>query len=277
MKKGLSLLMGALAFWAALSLLPVQANAAGLNVYLVRGKGAVSILDKPAYQKAFKTIFQRQSLTLDLTGGKAFFLQHLFASDLSYLSLHSNPGKLVVANGDGVEVTDLIKAYRQAGRGPGLVIITGCNTIRWDDLKVNLQRAMGIKPDTKGRAYIGYKTFAPGMYSDRYFRVFLAAWQKPKADGSHRTLAETVPFAQDFIRRAIQKQGPGTGEIARFAPLDAKVADWLVIVGDDKLTFDQLGKNTGAPPGGAEPAPAPDQGAGPSAKPGGEREILLFK
>ena len=277
MNKGFRLVAGGLALLAALCLFPANVTAAALNVYMVRGKGAVSILDKPAYQNVFKTIFQKQNLTIDLTGGKEAFLGKFFAGDLIYLSLHSNPGKLVVANGDGVEVADLLKAYRKAGRGPGLVIVTGCQTIRRDGLKVNLQSAMGIKNGEKGRAFIGYKTFAPGMFSDRYFRVFLASWQKPKPDGNYRTLAETVPYARDFIRRMLKLQGPHTGEIARFAPLDAMVAGWLHIVGDPGLTFDRLGENTGAPPVEGKPAPAPDKASPPPANPDGEREILLFK
>ena len=277
MRNGSRLLAGGLALLFALCLFPSQAKADGLNIYMVRGKGVISILDGAPFQKVFKNLFQRHNFTLDLTGGKDYFLDKFFASDLVYLSIHSNNEKLVVANGDGVGVMDLLKAFREAGRGPGLVIVTGCSTIRRDDLKVNLQRAMGIRPETKGRAYIGYKTFAPGKFSDRYFRVFLAAWQKTKPDGTYRTLAETIPYARDFIRRMLERQGPHTGHIARFAPLDAMVAKWLHIIGDSSLTFDQLGKKADAPPGKDGPPPQPEKTAPLPAAGRGEREILLFK
>ena len=220
---------------------PAVAASRGLTVYMARGKGAVSILDQSAYQNVFKNgIFAGDKLQIDLTSGKADFLKRFFAAQIVYLSLHANPDVWVVPNGDRVGIVDLIRAYTAAGKkGPSLVIVTGCSTIHMAT-KVNFPAAVGITPATQKKAYLGYTTFTVGEFSDRYFRVFLGQWMQPKSDGSYRTLVEARDDAKAFIQRMLTLQGPNTGVVARFAPLDASVAGWFTIVGDSDLRVTDL-------------------------------------
>lgn len=238
MKKALSVL--SILMWIWFGSTSLWAAPKSLNVYMVRGKGAVSILDNIKYRNVFKTgMFANHSLKIDLTSGKTAFLKEFFASDLVYLTLHSNPNVWVVGNGDPVDVQDLSKAYKAAGKGPGLVIVTGCSTIQ-TNAKVNFPAAIGIQPGTRKRAYIGYQKCTLGVYSDRYFRVFMALWLKPKPNGLYRTLEETRPEAKAFIKRQISLQGPETGNIAQFAELDHFVAGWFTIIGDSLLRVTDL-------------------------------------
>lgn len=238
MKKGLIA-----AFAATLILISVSASHAGpgkLNIYMAKGKDAVSILDDVDYQNVFRnSIFAGHSLTLDVTSSKASFLSSFFSSNLVYLSLHSTPNVWVVGNGDRVEIVDLIKGYKAAGKGPGLVIVTGCSTVQ-TNTKFNFPASIGIQQGTPKRAYIGYKTFTPGLFSDRYFKIFMALWMKPKSNGSYRTLEEARIDAKAFIKRQLSLQGPETGKIGRFAPLDQYVAGWFTIIGDNSLRVTDL-------------------------------------
>ena len=238
MKKALLLLVTLI--WVLGTAPSLSAAPKKLNVYMAKGKGAISILDQADYQTIFRNrIFANDALTIDLTSGKAAFLSHFFASDLVYLSLHANQNVWVVGNGERVEVVDLVRAHQAAGRAPALVIVTGCSTIQ-TSTKVNFAASLGVHPGTAGRAYIGYKTFTPGEYSDRYFRVFLAEWMSSKPDGSYRTLEEARVDAKTFIHDQIALQGPTTGVTSRFAPIDQNVADWFTIVGDSSLRVTDL-------------------------------------
>ena len=237
MKKGLIALITMALF--SIAILSVNAGPRKLNVFIAKGQKAVSILDDSEYQNVFKSIFAGHSLTLDLTSNKSSFLSNFFSANLVYLSLHSNPNVWVVGNGDRVETTDLIRAYRTAGKGPALVIVTGCSTVQLES-KVNFPGSIGIQPSARKRAYIGYRTFTPGLFSDRYFRVFIAQWMKQKPDGSYRTLLEAKADAKAFIQRQLSLQGPQTGKIARFAPIDQFVAGWFSIIGDSSLRVTDL-------------------------------------
>jgi hypothetical protein len=238
MKKGLIATFAATLILISVS--AIQAEPGKLNIYMAKGKNAVSILDDADYQNVFRNgIFAGHRFKLDLTSSKASFLSSFFSSNLVYLSLHSNPNVWVVGNGDRVEIVDLIRGYKAAGKGPGLVIVTGCSTVQ-TDTKVNFPASIGIQPGTRKRAYIGYKTFTPGLFSDRYFRVFMAHWIKPKSDGSYRTLEEARVDAKAFIQRQLSLQGPQTGKIGRFAQIDQSVAGWFTIIGDSSLRVTDL-------------------------------------
>jgi len=226
--------------------LPAGLQAKNLNVYMAKGKGAVSILDDVDYQGVFKNgIFKQHNLTIDLTSGKQTFLDSFFKSDIVYLSLHANPNKWVVGNGEVVTVTDLANDYRVKKRGPGLVIVTGCQTIKDDTEELGFAGAIGINDETPKRAYLGFKTITVGLFSDRFFRVFLATWMKPKADGGYRTLEEARTETKDFINRMLdrQKDSSGTvklGKLASFAPLDPRVGGSFYIIGNSGLRFSDL-------------------------------------
>jgi hypothetical protein len=218
----------------------IQAGPRKLNVYMVKGQGAVSILDDRDYQNVFRNaIFAGHNLTIDLTGGSASFLSTFMNSNLVYLSLHANPNVWVIGSGERIGHVELIRSYKATRKGPGLVIVTGCSTLA-SDTKVNFPGAIGIQPGARKRAYIGFRTFTPGLFADRYFRVFMAQWLKPRPNGSYLTLEEARVEAKSFIQRMLQNQGPQTGKIARFAPLDASVAGWFTIVGDSSLRATDL-------------------------------------
>lgn len=230
----------------------LSAAPSGLNVYLAKGKGAVTILDKKNYQEVYERIFAAHKLTIDTTSGTNGFLDHLFSSNLAYLSMHANPNLLQVGNGDKVYVVDVSKRYREVGRAPGLVIVVGCRIL--ENSKNNIARALRIEPDSTGKAFIGFTSFTPGLFCDRYFRVFLAAWLKTKPDKSYRTLEEARVYAREFIENRIAQGYTGQGEIGKFMPLDARVAGWFKIIGDSGLRVTDLGQQSGVP-GGLPPTP----------------------
>ncbi len=231
----------------------LSAAPSGLNVYLAKGKGAVTILDKKNYQEVFKRIFASHKLTIDTSSGANDFLDHLFSSNLVYLSMHANPDLLQVGNGDKVYVVDVSRRYREVGRAPGLVIVVGCKVL--ENAKNNIARALRIESDSEGKAFIGFTSFTPGLFCDRYFRVFLAAWLKAKPDRSYRTLEEARVYAREFIENRIAQGYTGQGEIGKFMPLDARVAGWFKIIGDSGLRVTDLGRSSGVS-GGALPTPS---------------------
>ena len=243
------------------------ADPAGLNVYMAKGKGAVTILDKNNYQQVFKRIFASQKLTIDTSSGAQGFLDHLFSSDLAYLSMHANPNLLQVGNGDKVYVVDVSKRYREVGRAPRLVIVVGCKIL--ENSKNNMARALRIEPESEDRAFIGFTNFTPGLFCDRYFRVFLAAWFKVKPDKSYRTLEEARTYAREFIENRIAQGYTGQGDIGKFMPLDSRVAGWFKIIGDSGLRVTDLGREP-ATPGGITPAPGPNPST-PSPVPSGQK------
>lgn len=207
------------------------------KVYMVRGDKAGSILDDVDYQNVFKErIFAGHQVTIDLTSDKTAFLKNFFQADIVYLSLHANPTKIVVGNGDAVDNNDLILAYKENGyKGPSLVIVTGCSTTKDLSDPMNIPKSMGFRIDSKKKAYIGFDTFKVGVLGDRYFRIFLATWMKKRPDGTYPTLQEARIEAKEFIQKMLRLQGDQTGKISRFAPLDANTADQFDIVGDSSM------------------------------------------
>lgn len=220
------------------------AGSGHLKIYMAKGKGASSVLSDEDYHKVFKTIFAGHDLTIDTSSGAGEFLDHLLSSDLAYISLHSNPQVLVVGNGDRVYPDNVAEKFRALKHSPGLVFIVGCSTLR--EGENHFPRALQIEPDSSGKAYIGFATPTIGYVSDRYFRVFLAAWFKPKPeDNQYRTLEEARIFAKDFITQRIASgHCTGQGKIGQFGILDPRVADSLKIVGDTSLKVTDLGRAT---------------------------------
>ncbi|MBN2706575.1 MAG: hypothetical protein JXR89_09060 [Deltaproteobacteria bacterium] len=244
------------------NVLAAEHAVSGLHVYLAKGKGAVTILDDESYQNVFKGIFAAHHLILDTDSGADSFLGRLFAADMVYLSMHSNPNLLQVGNGEHVYVADVSRRFREVGHGPGLIIVVGCKTLGNPDN--NLARALRIEPGDRGRAYIGFSTVTPGLFCDRYFRVFLAAWFKEKTDKNYRTLEEARDFARKFIEDRIEQGNTGQGEVGKFAPLDAKVAGWFEIIGDRSLCLSDL-QRSGTD---SDPSPASEPEPGSSSAPG---------
>ena len=232
------------------------------KVYMAKGKGASSILSDKAYHRAFKAIFSGHNLTIDTSSGANVFLNHLMSCDLAYMSLHSNKEVLVVGNGDRVYADDVAEKCREVGRAPRLVIIVGCSTLR--DGENNFATALHIEANSKGRAYIGFETPTLGYVSDRYFRVFLAAWSKPQKDnnGKYLTLEEARVFAENFILERIRLgHCSGQGKIGQFGMFDARVANSLKIVGDAGMKVTDLSSEHNhhhsepSPPSSVNPEP----------------------
>ena len=173
------------------------ATAASRTIYFMRGKGASSLLPETDYQAMLRNLFKADKVVFDLDGGRAQFLSQFFAADIAYLSLHASETKLKVGNGDVVEAADLQRAYQQAGKGPTLTIVAGCNTTKDSPLLVNIPESIGIGAGK--RAYIGFHTPVVGFYADRFFRFFFPHWVNPAPGGSYRTLVEAGTAAHDFI------------------------------------------------------------------------------
>ena len=237
-----------------------------LDIYMVRGMGAKSVLDHPTYRTVFtNSIFKDHDVNIDLEKDKAYFLKNLFESDIIYCSLHSNPQKLVVANGDVVTPQDILDARGQNVAKPKLVVITGCETLRDED-KMSFPDAFGIVNGSKDkRAYIGFKTITVGFFCDRFFRAFFALWMAPKPDGSYRTLLEAKSEAQAKLTHILDLKGMGktnvgagtrdanrekgeeventAAEPSSIGSLDPDVADWFSIVGNPSLKLSDLLSN----------------------------------
>ncbi|HOV03410.1 MAG TPA: hypothetical protein PLJ34_07810 [Hyphomicrobiales bacterium] len=221
----------------------------GRKVFMHAGRETVTVLNDPDYVRVFGSIFADQSLTIDTGGGAASFLGNFFEADIVYLNVHANPGKFVVGNGDEIYIVDMIRAWKDKGRAPALVIVTGCKTLRVEG-KVSFPRAIGIETTAEKRAYIGFDTLVVGKIADHYFRVFLAHWMKPKNDGGYRSLAEARDDARAFIAHIIDQGfgNPNKGKMMSFTMADAFVADSMEIVGDAAMTFPDVALAASAPP-----------------------------
>jgi hypothetical protein len=238
---------GARAFALGLAVVSVATFAGAalphLTIYMVHGKTSASILKDPDYQRVFRdSIFGGHDVTIDLSSGKARFLESLFDSQLVYLSLHANQTKYLVGSGDEVDADDIAIAYKQHGyKGPTLVVVTGCSTTKdLENTPKNLPKAFGIVPATRKRAYIGFPTFKTGLIGDRYFRVFFAQWMRARADGTHPTLEEARVAARDYIEKVRALQTEATAKIARFEAFDAATAEQITIVGDSSLRVSDI-------------------------------------
>jgi hypothetical protein len=183
-----------------------------LHVYMMKGgEGTwgrpITILSDENYQRALRSIFQGHELTFDFASNKAQTIDHLFKSDIVYLSLHANANLIVVPNNERLTVAELATAYTQTyhQKGPSLVIISGCETLHdQDSPAMNFPAAFGIKNGTSNRAYLGYKEKVNGSSSDRFFRVFLAIWMR----SPYPTLTEAKTKAAATVERMINIQTP---------------------------------------------------------------------
>ena len=225
----------------------VNARAQSGNVYMVVGQGAVSVLKNDKFVNIFtNNIFKDYHVTLDLSNSKDYFLEHFFESNIVFTSLHANPGKLKIANGDIVTPDDLQEASKASKHQPKLVIIVGCETLGDTKGKLSFPNALGIDDNTSKRAYIGFRTFTDGYLDDRFFRFFLAFWMNPKPDGSYRTLDEARDDAGEQInhlldlRRDANKTMVELNSPGYVGPMEPKVASWIRIVGDSNLKRSDL-------------------------------------
>jgi hypothetical protein len=233
-----------------------------LNVVLIRGNEAKSVLAYPRYVQTFKNIFSGHTLEILEEPKKEKFLRSMFENDVVYLSIHANAYKLKVRK-DVIVTSDDIAAENKTAKPdanghnlPGLVIVSGCETLAESkNSKQSFPEAFGIVPTSKKRAYIGFKTITVGMLCDRYFRVFLALWTKPTAGGQYPTLSQARIAAQEFIRKKLDIQikldkgvtnAGGKEELIesedpnQFGAKDALVGDWLTIIGDQDLRITDL-------------------------------------
>src|SRR5579864_4606270 len=180
-----------------------------LDVYMVAGKGAEGVLQFISFRNLFThTIFRDHDVNIDIEHGKEYFLKNSFESDIVYYSLHSNPQKLCISNGEMVTPEDIALARPDKSAKPKLIIVTGCETLRKED-KMSFPDAFGISNHDRKRAYIGFRTLTPGSFCDHYFRAFFALWLEPKEGGKYRTLTEAQADAKARLIHILDLKGMG--------------------------------------------------------------------
>ncbi|QQS11581.1 MAG: hypothetical protein IPK81_18715 [Rhodospirillales bacterium] len=220
-----------------------------LKAYFHKGKGAVSIIGNPehaAEQAAMTGVFAGGQVTVDTDSGRDQFLQRLMAADFAYLSLHANERLLVVGNGDRVTAAALAAARKAAGRGPRLLIVTGCKTTGDKMDADNVPEALGFTQGTSKQAYIGFHTIVIGISQDRYFRYFLPLWVNPGPGGAYRTLSEAATEAKALMQRRyelMQSTSGGTtkaGAALSLSPMDIRATGNADILGDANLRATDL-------------------------------------
>jgi hypothetical protein len=210
-----------------------------MRVYMMRGQGAISILGDEQYRKALGSIFQGHELTIDQTSGKAAFIEKVFTSDIVYLSLHANPEVIKIASGEKIDVPDLVLAYSRTyhQKGPALIIVTGCETLRdVESHPMNLPGAFGIRDAAPSRAYIGFKKPVEGVSSDRFFRVFLATWMR----SPYPTLEEARTQAKATVQKMVSLQTGQTTQLVTFKSNDVDIANQMTIVGNANLRLSDI-------------------------------------
>jgi hypothetical protein len=213
-----------------------------LEVFLAQGHKALSILDEPRYRRVLGDIFKAHITKFDDKSPSAAFLQKFFASDIVYLSLHSNPREWVIGSGETINLDDMSVAYRRSGRAPAVIVVTGCNTLGVAKGARSFPEVLGITTRSTKHAYIGFREEIEGYWADRFFRVFFAAWTNPRAPGQYLTLQEAKLWARNFIetRLAQQNANDNGDRITTFFKEDPKVADRLVIIGAPNMKITDL-------------------------------------
>jgi hypothetical protein len=210
-----------------------------MHVYMMKGQGAISILGDDQYRRALGSIFQGHELKIDLTSDKSQVIENIFNNDIVYLSLHASPELMKVANGDKLNVADLVTAYTQTyhQKGPSLVIVSGCETLKDVDARaMNFPAAFGIKDGTTNRAYLGFKRPVNGSSSDRFFRVFLGIWMR----SPYPTLVQARDQAKVMVAKLTSQQTEKDAQIVTFFKFDVDIADQLSIVGNSNLRLSDI-------------------------------------
>lgn len=272
--------VAALGLMATLGASGAAERPSGKKVFMASGHDAVSELKAEAFRNVFKSIFSDQALTISTETSGSEFLNGFVSSDIVYVNVHSNPGVMVAGNGDRLTVPDFANAYQAQGNGPALAIVTGCKTIDVTRAE-SFPDAIGIGGGSTKRAFIGFKTVVFGAVSDRYFRVFLAHWMKPKDDGSYRTLVEARDDARAFIIHILDLTKPNNdfspselvfggptakpGPLMKFSMLEANIANQFEIVGDASLRLTDLAAATPQNIGHSHDASGQDMPFGSSA------------
>lgn len=229
------------------------------RVYVATGAKVPTILSDPDYEKAYRSVFGAHSLTFELNPARATMLSNIMATDIVYLNVHSNKSTIIAGDGQPIDIGTFIQAFRKSGRGPSLIVVSGCNTLKIDT-KTSFPRALGIEDAAKPRAYIGFDRVVMGGIADNYFRVFFGHWLKPRGDNTYRTLEEARSDTIDFVERKLgQASDPNAGKMMKFAPLTPAIGRQLSIFGNAGLRLPDLEGQTNVPPPWRNETTAPVQ------------------
>jgi hypothetical protein len=207
------------------------------------GAEAAGRLGTSDFDAFFRRAAKVDDMTIELRPGKARILAEIFAVDIVYANTHSGypksaPPRMVLQTGPGTTEDDQLSAIEiaQAAKGamrlPALVIIDGCNTLAPPPVGgrlLKIHEALQIKPDSKGRAYLGFAKAIVGVRGDEYFRIFFAKW----THAPYPTLTEARQQAIDFLR------APPAGQ-KYLDKRAAEIGEAVEIVGDGNLTWSQL-------------------------------------
>ena len=222
--------------------------ASARKVYVATGAGVPTILSDPDYEKVYRSVFGAHSLTFELSPPRTAMLSNIMAADIVYLNVHSSKSTIIAGDGQPIDIGTFIRAFRTVGRGPSLMVVSGCNTLKIDS-KTSFPRALGIEDPGQPKAYIGFDRVVMGGIADNYFRVFFGHWLKPRGDNSFRTLEEARSEATDFIERKLeQATDPNAGKLMKFAPLTPRIGQQLSIFGNPGLRLPDLEGQTNVPP-----------------------------
>lgn len=248
--------------------------ASAKKVYVATGAKVPTILSDPDYEKVYRSVFGAHSLTFELSPSRATMLSNIMAADIVYLNVHSSKSTIIAGDGQPIDIGTFIRAFRTAGRGPSLIVVSGCNTLKIDT-KTSFPRALGIEDPGQPKAYIGFDRVVMGGIADNYFRVFFGHWLKPRGDNSYRTLEEARTDTIDFIERKLEQgTDPNAGKLMKFAPLTPRIGQQLSIFGNAGLRLPDLEGQTNVPPewrnGTNTPAPPSPEPSGQLPSPGNE-------
>ncbi len=183
-------------------------------------------------------------------------LKSLTRSDLFYFSGHTigklnPPMQAIQVNGGApnkagkLTAEDIKKHLVSNGTGPRLVILVGCETMNPEDgvpAAFRLDSAFGIHQDTRGRAFLGYRSPIVGAMADDTMSKMIEFWTKPNDDGVWPTIEEAVQFAKspivivgDSSLRYRGRLGFRKGDSAMLDPRFQDAEDTVENVVDDGL------------------------------------------
>lgn len=250
--------------------IPRRAQAAGrVRAYVCAGADTVSLLNRKDYRRIYENLFSGLDATFAFQPDRTHMLDGIVRADIVYMNVHSNYDVFRSAGGVRIFGGDVAALRRSRGRGPRLVVVSGCDTLK-EDAPDRLSDFFGITTQTKGAAYIGFTTKIIGENADAYFRIFFGLWLRPRPDGSWRSLTEVRAEATGFMERmnalAADNARHGidiAGDKMSFSGGVIQISRHVVIVGDGNLTFPALG-GSATPDHADEPQSVPGRTDVPS-------------